>query len=184
MIHLSSRGPTEAGLSRRGFLKATAVTTLLAMTIGADGLVSGKAWAQMPKATKPETFASLVQMSRDCYPHDRIEDKYYATAVEIIDEAARSSPEQLALLEDGMGALDKAAAEAHGMPYAKLAKEEDRVALLKAIETGPFFQKVRSNLVVGLYNQKDLWPIFGYEGASADKGGYIERGFNDIDWLA
>ena len=56
--------------------------------------------------------------------------------------------------------------------------------LLKAIEEGPFFQKVRSNLVVGLYNQKDLWPIFGYEGASADKGGYIERGFDDIAWLA
>jgi len=25
--------------------------------------------------------------------------------------------------------------------------------------------------------------MFGYEGASADKGGYIERGFDDIDWL-
>ena len=37
--------------------------------------------------------------------------------------------------------------------------------------------------MVGLYNQKELWPIFGYEGASADKGGYIERGFDDIDWL-
>ncbi|KQT47450.1 Twin-arginine translocation pathway signal [Aureimonas sp. Leaf454] len=173
-----------AGLSRRRFLQGVAGSTLLAMTIGPDGLVSGKAWAQMPKATKPETFASLVQMSRDCYPHDKIEDTYYANAVTIIDEAARSSPEQLALLEDGMAALDKAAADAHGSPYAKLAREEDRVALLKAIEEGPFFQKVRGNLVVGFYNQKELWPIFGYEGASFDKGGYIERGFDDISWLA
>lgn len=172
-----------SGLSRRIFLKA-AGSTLLAMAIMPDGLVAGRAWAQMPKATKPETFASLVQMSRDCYPHDKIEDRFYATAVEIIDEAARSSQDQLALLEEGMAALNKAAIDAHGEPYAKVQKEEDRVALLKAIESDPFFQKVRSNLVVGLYNQKDLWPIFGYEGSSFDKGGYLERGFNDIDWLA
>ncbi len=42
---------------------------------------------------------------------------------------------------------------------------------------------MRANLIVGLYNQKELWPIFGYEGASFDKGGYLERGFDDIDWL-
>ncbi|RVD73511.1 gluconate 2-dehydrogenase subunit 3 family protein, partial [Mesorhizobium sp. M4A.F.Ca.ET.029.04.2.1] len=61
--------------------------------------------------------------------------------------------------------------------------EEQRVALLKDIESSPFFQTVRSGLVVSLYNQKDVWPIFGYEGESFSKGGYIERGFNDIEWL-
>ncbi|TIP32839.1 MAG: gluconate 2-dehydrogenase subunit 3 family protein, partial [Mesorhizobium sp.] len=29
----------------------------------------------------------------------------------------------------------------------------------------------------------ELWPIFGYEGESYSKGGYITRGFNDIEWL-
>jgi hypothetical protein len=37
--------------------------------------------------------------------------------------------------------------------------------------------------VTGLYNNKEAWPLFGYEGASADKGGYITRGFDDINWL-
>ena len=27
------------------------------------------------------------------------------------------------------------------------------------------------------------WPRFGYEGSSAEHGGYINRGFADIDWL-
>ncbi len=179
---MTTRSLAAPGLSRRVFLKG-AGTTLLAIAVLPNGLVTGKAWAQMPKATKPETFASLVQMSRDCYPHDKIDDKHYATAVEILDEAARGSPDQLTLLEDGMAALNKAAAAAHGVPYAKIAGEADRVALLKAIEPTPFFQKVRGNLVVGLYNQKDLWPVFGYEGSSFDKGGYLERGFNDINWL-
>jgi hypothetical protein len=28
-----------------------------------------------------------------------------------------------------------------------------------------------------------VWPYFGYEGPSNDKGGYAHRGFDDIDWL-
>ena len=73
--------------------------------------------------------------------------------------------------------------QAAGGNYSAVADADRRVALLKAIETDGFFQKVRGNLVTGLYNNKEVWPLFGYEGASADQGGYIDRGFNDIDWL-
>ena len=52
-----------------------------------------------------------------------------------------------------------------------------------ANEGEAFFQTVRGGLVTGLYNQKAVWPIFGYEGESFSKGGYIDRGFNDISWL-
>ncbi|HDL17353.1 MAG TPA: Twin-arginine translocation pathway signal, partial [Rhizobiales bacterium] len=44
-------------------------------------------------------------------------------------------------------------------------------------------QKIRGGLVTGLYNRKDVWAKLGYEGESASKGGYIDRGFDDIDWL-
>ena len=57
------------------------------------------------------------------------------------------------------------------------------MALLRNIENGAFFQGVRSDLIASLYNQKELWPLFGYEGESASKGGYINRGFSDIQWL-
>ena len=57
------------------------------------------------------------------------------------------------------------------------------MALLHQIESGGFFQAVRAGLVVGLYNQKEVWPIFGYEGESFSKGGYMDRGFDDIAWL-
>ena len=46
-----------------------------------------------------------------------------------------------------------------------------------------FFQDDAGDLVVSLYNQEEVWPKFGYEGSSAENGGYINRGFNDIDWL-
>lgn len=171
----------RAAPNRRSFLKGGA--GLLAMTIMPSGLIVGQAWSQMPQATKPETFATLVQMSRDTYPHAMIEDKYYAIAVDILDQAARASKGDLAMLEDGVAKLNDAARTKHDTDYAAVVSDDDRTAILKEMESDPFFQKVRSNLVVGLYNQKELWPMFGYEGASADKGGYIERGFDDIDWL-
>ncbi|MDA4634724.1 Twin-arginine translocation pathway signal, partial [Escherichia coli] len=61
--------------------------------------------------------------------------------------------------------------------------EEHRLKLLRQIEDTPFFQTIRGGLVTGIYNQKELWPLFGYEGESYSKGGYIARGFSDIEWL-
>ena len=60
---------------------------------------------------------------------------------------------------------------------------DDRVAILRSVQDTPFFQTVRGGLVTGLYNQKEIWPIFGYEGESYSRGGYINRGFDNIDWL-
>ena len=46
-----------------------------------------------------------------------------------------------------------------------------------------FFEHVRGTTTVTLYNDKETWELLGYEGPSYDKGGYINRGFNDLDWL-
>jgi len=51
------------------------------------------------------------------------------------------------------------------------------------MEGSAFFQTIRGGLVTGLYNQKEVWPLFGYEGESYSQGGYIDRGFDDIAWL-
>ena len=84
----------------------------------------------------------------------------------------------------GCAALDADAHKRHGTTYLLVPNESDRVAILQAMETSAFFGKLRGDLVVTLYNQQSLWMKFGYEGSSADKGGYINRGFNDIDWLS
>jgi hypothetical protein len=56
-------------------------------------------------------------------------------------------------------------------------------ATLREMQDAPEFQAVRGACVVGIYNNPEVWPIFGYEGESAAMGGYINRGFSDIDWL-
>ena len=78
-------------------------------------------------------------------------------------------------------AIGGAAVRFAGSRY--LGWEIDRVAILRDVEDSAFFQSIRGGLVTGIYNNPDLWPVFGYEGESASKGGYLKRGFDDIDWL-
>ncbi len=28
-----------------------------------------------------------------------------------------------------------------------------------------------------------MWKVFGYEGEAFSQGGYLHRGFNDLNWL-
>jgi hypothetical protein len=146
-------------------------------------ICASEAWGLEVKALKPETARTLVVIARDIYPHDRLADRFYAVAVKGYDEKAGKDPATLASFEEGVAALDAAAKAAHGVPYADVGWEAQRVALLRNIQDGAFFQGIRSDLVVSLYNQKELWALFGYEGESASKGGYINRGFSDIQWL-
>ena len=61
--------------------------------------------------------------------------------------------------------------------------EEARLEALKRAEQTPFFQRLRSDFVLYFYSNPAIWPRFGYEGPSNDQGGYLHRGFNDIDWI-
>ncbi len=171
-------------VSRRGFLGAGSAS-LIALSVLPTGMIVGadKSWAVTATTLKPETFATLVQMSRDIYPHDRLSDAYYAKAVQAFDDTAGKSEDSKAMFENGVTGLNEAATGAHSVAYAQIGWEADRVAILRGMEKSPFFQAVRGGLITGLYNNPDVWPLFGYEGESASKGGYISRGFDDIDWL-
>ena len=168
-------------LSRRDLLKSFGAA---AVVVSSGVLVHpGEGWAVEPAALKPETMRTLVKMARDIYPHDQVPDRFYAVAMKSFDTQAATDAAFKAMVEDGVVALDTLAAAQQGVAYVDVGWEADRVALLKQMEDGTFFQKVRGNLVTGLYNNEEVWPIFGYEGESAGKGGYIDRGFDDIAWL-
>ncbi|QEE44741.1 twin-arginine translocation signal domain-containing protein [Rhizobium sp. WL3] len=167
------------GMSRRQLLKTGAASAVLMVT-GTAVICPDQAWGLEATALKPDTLATLIKMARDVYPHDQLADRFYAAAVKGQDTMAGKDEKHKALIEDGIADLDNRAG-AGG--YRGLGWEDDRVAILRDIETTPFFQAVRGDLVVSLYNQKEIWPIFGYEGESYSKGGYIERGFDDITWL-
>lgn len=169
--------------SRRVFLQGAAAAAPVVAVATSAGLGLEDAWAADATALSPSTLQTLVKVARDIYPHDVLVDSYYITAVKPWDGKAAKDPAVKAMLEDGVRRLDQDANDRHKVAYAQVAWEADRVALLQGIEQTAFFKALRSDLVVSLYNQEAVWPKFGYEGSSAEHGGYIKRGFNDIDWL-
>jgi hypothetical protein len=168
----------RSGLTRRALLSRAAVASAALMT--GTGFVASRdaAWALEVTALKPETMATLIVLARDIYPHDRLGDQFYAVAVKGYDTAETAEG-----IEAGVAALDAAAQGAGYASYAAVPWEADRVAILRGMENSAFFQTIRGGMVTGLYNQKEVWPLFGYEGESYSKGGYISRGFDDIAWL-
>ncbi len=168
-------------LNRRAFIGRSAGAAALA---GIVGTFSDRgAFAATLKTVTPATAPTLVKVARDLYPHDRLPDAYYENAVAAIDTSVAAEAASKTLLTDGVGLLDAAAMKLKGSPYLAVASEADRITVLKSIEGTPFFARMRSEMVTALYNQPEVWTQLGYEGSSAEQGGYIHRGFNDIDWL-
>ena len=56
-------------------------------------------------------------------------------------------------------------------PYRAVAWEEQRVALLRQIEQTEFFGKVRSDLLVSLYNNHEVWAEVRYEACRLSTAG-------------
>jgi hypothetical protein len=180
MVTVYRREPgREPVLSRRALLKGSGAALVLVVT-GSAVVSPQQAWGMEPAALKPETMATLIQMARDIYPHDHVAERFYAIAMKDHDTKSGSDAAHKELIETGIADLDRRAGEGG---YRGIGWEEDRVKLLHEIEATPFFQTVRGGMVVGFYNQKELWPLFGYEGESFSKGGYMTRGFDDIEWL-
>lgn len=169
---------TKAGLTRRALLGRAVAAG--ALTVTGVGFIAAPnaAWALEVAVISPTEMATLMQMARDIYPHDKVPDQFYAIAVKGYDAADKKD-----MVTAGIAEVDAAAKALGHADYTSIGWEAERVKVLRSIEGGVFFQTVRSGLVTGLYNQKEVWPIFGYQGESFSQGGYIERGFDDIDWL-
>lgn len=170
--------PTTKRLTRRALLSRAVAVGALAVAGAGFIAAPDAAWAVEVTAISEHEMATLLQMARDIYPHDRVGDRFYAIAIKGYDTA-----ENQPMVAEGIAALDAAAQAAGHDDYVSIGWEQDRVAILRGMEDSAFFQTVRGGLVTGLYNQKEVWPIFGYEGESFSQGGYIYRGFDDIDWL-
>lgn len=171
-------------LDRRGFMRGSGLAAIGVSVVPATlTMVPAQVYAKSFGTLGESVGRTLIKMARDIFPHDKLPDRFYAAAVTPYDAQAAKDRTLKTLLLTGVADLDARARRQHGQSYLDVPTENERVALLKAIEPGAFFQKVKGDLVTGLYNNKALWPLFGYEGSSWEKGGYVDRGFNDIDWL-
>lgn len=125
-----------------------------------------------------EARRTLIRIIRVAFPHPQIPDEpYERMAQKIITEADESTWFRVALTQ-GLITIDSMTEEHF------LELPDDRaLAVLKRITDLEFFGFIRRTTVLNFYDDPQVWELLGYEGESFSKGGYINRGFNDLDWL-
>ena len=175
--------------SRRGFLSRGAATVAAVAASRGAGLVQAQGVRTAGSTSlKTEEVHTLVKFTRDLFPHDRLDDSYYQKAVQPLEQEAAKDGATRELLALGVSRLNEWARVAAGKAYAEVEDEAKRVALIQRMQldpsaSGDFFHKVYTTTIVSLYNQPEVWPLFGYEGPSSAQGGYLHRGFDDLNWL-
>ena len=113
----------------------------------------------------------------DLFPHERIGDAPYRSAVEGVLKSNMPAP-RLKNYKDGLARLEAGGAA----PWHKR-KVAERIAQIKHIDRTPFFADFRARVMVGLYANPAVAASFGYSGASIEQGGWIDRGYDDLTWL-
>lgn len=124
-------------------------------------------------ALSAEQVATLVRLLRVAYPHPTFPDGPYQRTAKSVQDADAEH-----LLPAGLSELDDLA----GGDFGALSDAE-ATAAIERIADGAFFKLIHSTTVVALYDDREVWDLLGYEGPSFDKGGYLNRGFDDLDWL-
>lgn len=175
---LQDSGPDHAGFSRRMFLMTT---TMAGVTTAA--MLGGARMAAAAPLDATQS-ARLLQMVQDIYPHpDLLQVAHYEAIADTVMQTAAADADTGAALVDGLDRINALSRELHGVDYSDIADEDAREGVLRHFQHEGFFQGVRWTAYFGLYNNKDLWPLFGYQGSSVEYGGYIDRGFSDITFV-
>jgi hypothetical protein len=166
-------------LTRRRFMKLGGEAFMLSLVLG-TGLApfTKPAFAGDMKVLSDAEARTLLAVSRTLFPHDDVADGYYMNAVASIDAKCASEKKTRDMVAEGVKKLNQSLKGGFaGAP------EIARVNLLKTMEKSELFGLAYGETLNNLYGNHEIWAKFGYEGSSVEHGGYIGRGFDDINWL-
>ena len=123
----------------------------------------------MAEQLSEHALETTLRVARVMFPHDMLPDIAYAKVVKALEGEAETVAAGVAALDDPT-------------PFVEL-DADAQLAAVTAAEGTDYFELVRSTAVVELYDNPLVWKAFGYEGPSVHLGGYLNRGFDDLDWL-
>ena len=161
--------------SRRRFLVATiAYSGLISTGMGAALLRASTAWAKSANGNADE----LTRIARLLYPHDGIADAVNAKVIDSILSDAANDASMMEMLKQAVAALNAA----QNGDWFDIGAD-DQIKSMMLVENEPFFAAIQSGVRARFYNHPKVWEHIGYPGSSVEYGGYVDRGFDDIDWL-
>jgi hypothetical protein len=155
-------------LQRRQLLLAISQVVLIAALPACSG--EGAA----DSAAAPQSPASLLaEVAFDLFPFPELPPALYA------EVGQRLSTADTAAIAEGLVHLRSAAGATAWHDVA----EVTRLAALSALAGTPFFAAARAATLEVLFRAPATFALLGYGGSAIEQGGYVNRGFADIDWL-
>jgi hypothetical protein len=143
---------------------------------GIDGARSPDERNDMPYQLSDSARETALRAARTMFPHDGFPDEAYEKVIRQIEVEGGNDEAVASQIEEGIAALDGSGS------FGALDADAQLEALSKA-EGTPFFELLKATAVVELYDNPAVWKLLGYEGPAAHLGGYVDRGFDDLDWL-
>jgi hypothetical protein len=162
----------DSQTTRRKFL--VAALTLGGAAATAPFLRSSQVWAE----TDADMPAVMVKFARRLFPHEGMADRVYGEVVGQVLATTASNPATAGLVDGATRVLDSAASGS----WIDLG-EAEQLEVLRATENDPMVVGLRETVRFVFYENESVWKHIEYPGSSKEYGGYINRGFNDIDWL-
>jgi hypothetical protein len=170
---------TDMQTTRRRFLVAAITfSTVAAGTSSSLWLKSSAAWAQANDADGDLTEV-LVRMARLLFPHDGLADEVYAGIIGGALAVAASDPAMSEVLRSAESVFDSR----RDQPWINL-DEAEQIAVMQEVQGEAFFAAILGTVRGHFYYNPEVWKHIDYPGSSREFGGYINRGFDDIDWLS
>ena len=115
----------------------------------------------------------LASVAYDLFPFAALEPALYVQVGERLLQANNAAiPEGLARLREISG----------NVPWKEI-DEAARVTVLSSLQGTPFFAALRATTIEVLYRSPEVFALVGYGGSAIEYGGYLNRGFDEIDWL-
>jgi len=157
----------------RGLLFSASALSLCPLSLGAADIQSLD-----PGQLDTDTALILADTGRLLFPHDQLDDAVYLSVVRDVGRDMQNDRRTRQLVFEGSRTLMEKA----GGAWLKLAVDA-RIAILQSMQAGVFFRYLHKRTLESLYRHPAVWRLLGYEGSSVEHGGYLHRGFDDIDWL-
>lgn len=156
--------------------------------LGQAGLVAGVSpWLMSVKTVSAksadnllnaEELATVADLSYRLLPlMDASAPVYQAVALSI-QEQIKQRPGTVDMVRSGLVALNSAS----GKQWLQLPTAA-RIMAMDALVDSPLIGMIRWTTSELVLRDKEVWKQLGYQGSAIEHGGYLHRGFDDIDWL-
>ena len=163
-------------MSRRGVLASLARFLPLALWSGSFAQVLR---AAEPAAGNAPASALLPSVIRELFPHAGLGEDFYAGIASALWQKISADTVQSREVESGLARL----ATCCGSGGWETAGRDTRVAALTEMQHEAYFQILKGGALELIYRDPRVWERIGYGGNALAQGGYLTRGFDQIDWL-